>query len=261
MSGQNDGPKGSGHYGAIVMPTFAFGLDVGCKNCLWHLDGEKMLWSVGAQVAMYSSPSHEMRFVPLADRGARAVVLAVAANYKYFAVVERLPGLDHEQVSVYSFGGEKRVKVLPHDPALTGSESPRVECLQFSANSKFLLTQYGSPDWTLVVWRWYSGKVLASLRLDLPPPLLSALFSPVDDMLLAVLGPTQVAQYRLDLDHDTLKLTAAPPACDAPCLSAMCWLAGNMLAVVGTGGEVQVFQEATSRLATRVEPLAPGAAA
>ena len=28
-----------------------------------------------------------------------------------------------------------------------------------SENSKFLLTQYGNPDWTLVVWRWYSGKV------------------------------------------------------------------------------------------------------
>lgn len=35
----------------------------------------------------------------------------------------------------------------------------RVECLHFSENSKFLLTQYAEPDWVLVVWRWYSGKV------------------------------------------------------------------------------------------------------
>lgn len=37
-----------------------------------------------------------------------------------------------------------------------------------SENSKFLVTQHGDPDWTLVVWRWYSGKVLASIRLEAP---------------------------------------------------------------------------------------------
>ncbi|KXZ44685.1 hypothetical protein GPECTOR_63g14 [Gonium pectorale] len=197
-----------------------------------------------------------MRFVPLADRGVRATVLAVAANLKYFAAAERVPGVEHDQVSVYSFSGEKRVKVLPTDPGVSGSESGRVEGLQFSENSKFLLTQYGNPDWTLVVWRWYSGKVLASLRLDLRP-VLSSLFSPVDDMMLAVLGPTSISHHRLDLDHDYLKPLPGPPAWDTPHLTAMCWLPGNMLAAVGTGGQVHVVQEATVRLSTRVTPL-PG---
>ncbi|KAG2439922.1 hypothetical protein HXX76_004041 [Chlamydomonas incerta] len=220
-----------------------------------------MLWSVGAQVAIYNTISQEMRFIPLAERGARALVLAVASNCKYFAAVERVPGMEHDQVSVYSFGGEKRVKSLPHDAALSGSESARVECIDFSENSKFLLTQYGNPDWTLVVWRWYSGKVLARMRLDLNKPVLSAQFSPTDDMLLAVLTPNSVTQLRLDPDSDMLRQMAAPPAWEAPHLTAMCWLAGNLVALVGSGGEVYVFQDASARITTRAEPLPSAASA
>lgn len=32
-------------------------------------------------------------------------------------------------------------------------------CAPGSENSKLLITQYGEPDHTLVVWRWYGGKV------------------------------------------------------------------------------------------------------
>ncbi len=73
----------------------------------------------------------QMRFIPLAEHGARARMLAVASNLKYFAAVERVPGVEHDVVSVYSLGGEKRVRALPHDPALSGSESQRVECIDF----------------------------------------------------------------------------------------------------------------------------------
>jgi hypothetical protein len=95
-----------------------------------------------------------------------------------------------------------------------------------SENGKFLLTQFGAPDWTLVVWRWYSGKVrpsrvehnggprgraaptahvpaqhllqvLASMRVELPRPVLSARFCPGDDLLLALLSPSALATYRL----------------------------------------------------------------
>eukprot|EP00198_Chlamydomonas_reinhardtii_P006316 XP_001695652.1 flagellar/basal body protein [Chlamydomonas reinhardtii] len=210
---------------------------------------------------MYNTISQEMRFIPLADRGARALVLAVASNCKYFAAVERVPGLDYDQVSVYSFGGEKRVKSLPQDAALSGSESARVECIDFSENSKFLLTQYGNPDWTLVVWRWYSGKVLARMRLDLSKPVLSAQFSPTDDMLLAVLTPNSVSQLRLDPDSDILRQMPAPPAWEAAHLTSMCWLAGNLMALVGSGGEVYVFQDASARITTRVEPIPSAASA
>ena len=34
-----------------------------------------------------------------------------------------------------------------------------------SENSKLLLTQCGEPDYSLVIWRWYSGKVGACVCL------------------------------------------------------------------------------------------------
>ncbi|GLC77526.1 WD repeat-containing protein 49 [Pleodorina starrii] len=260
MLGSTEDNRGAGHYGAIITPSFAFGLDVACKNCLWHIEGERMLWSVGAQMALYNTQSHEMRFIPLADRGARALVLAVAHNFKYFAVAERVPGLEYDQISVYAFGGDKRVKTLPLEPGATRPESSRVECMHFSENSKYLMVQYGTPDWTLVIWRWYNGKVLASHRME-SRPVLSARFSPVDDLLLAVMSPTSLCQYRLDLDREVLSVTAAPQHWEPFQLSSMSWIAGNMVAAVGAGGLVQVFQQSTTRMTTRVEPLSRGAAA
>ncbi len=49
------------------------------------------------------------------------------------------------------------------------------------------------------------------MRLDLSKPVLSAQFSPTDDMLLAVLTPNSVTQLRLDPDSDTLRQMPAPP--------------------------------------------------
>ncbi len=40
-------------------------------------------------------------------------------------------------------------------------------------------------------------------------------------------------------------LTALSQAWDHPHLTASCWLAGNLLAAVGSGGEVYVFQVGT----------------
>lgn len=54
-------------------------------------------------------------------------------------------------------------------------------------------------------------QVLARMRLDLSKPVLSAQFSPTDDMLLAVLTPNSVSQLRLDPDSDILRQMPAPP--------------------------------------------------
>ncbi|EFJ40424.1 hypothetical protein VOLCADRAFT_99792 [Volvox carteri f. nagariensis] len=175
---------------SVAVDCFAFGLDIACKNCLWHIEGDRMMWSVGAQMVQYNTQSQEMRFLPLADRGVRALVLAVASNFKYFAVAEKVPGLEYDQIH-----------------ACTHTELWLCMCIE---NSKYLLVQYGTPDWTLVVWRWYNGKVLAAHRME-SRPILTARFSPVDDLLLAVLTPTSVLQYRMHLDREVFTMLASPP--------------------------------------------------
>ena len=67
------------------------------------------------------------------------------------------PGLFAAQVSVYSLQSEKLVKTLLLDPSLTLAS--QIESISFSENSKLLLTQCGEPDYTLLIWRWYSAKV------------------------------------------------------------------------------------------------------
>ncbi len=84
-------------------------------------------------------------------------------------------------------------------------------------------------------------QVLASLRLD--SRVVCARFSPFDDLLLAVATPTSLGQYRMDVEHDTLKQVAAPPV-------------GSRWGLPGSGGRGATGRGAGARETAR--PGAPG---
>lgn len=90
-------------------------------------------------------------------------------------------------------------------------------------------------------------QVLASLRLD--SRVVCARFSPFDDLLLAVATPTSLGQYRMDVEHDTLKQVAAPPV-------------GGRMGLPGAGGGAGPLWGGGAgpgrRLATTVVAVAQG---
>jgi hypothetical protein len=62
------------------------------------------------------------------------------------------------QISVYGNQGKwKRVRSISLSAELCPSKD--VTSLSFSSDNKYLVTVGKEPDWTLLYWRWASGKV------------------------------------------------------------------------------------------------------
>lgn len=72
------------------------------------------------------------------------------------------------QISVYGNQGKwKRVRSISLSAELCPSKD--VTSLSFSSDNKYLVTVGKEPDWTLLYWRWASGKVGARPERKLPP--------------------------------------------------------------------------------------------
>ncbi|KAL6750292.1 hypothetical protein V8C86DRAFT_3109869 [Haematococcus lacustris] len=154
--------------GALINPRFAFGMTGQGQYAMTYLDGGKLVYPVGVHLALYSSHQEEllpelcllllqMTLLPMADNVARALSVVLSSNRKYCAVVEEWEGSSRQDVSVYSLATSKRVKALPIEPGMTGG-CTAIQSLNFSENSKLLITQWGDPSYILHIWRWYTGK-------------------------------------------------------------------------------------------------------
>ncbi|GFH05812.1 WD_REPEATS_REGION domain-containing protein, partial [Haematococcus lacustris] len=169
--------------GALINPRFAFGMTGQGQYAMTYLDGGKLVYPVGVHLALYSS--HQ-----------------------------------EEDVSVYSLATSKRVKALPIEPGMTGG-CTAIQSLNFSENSKLLITQWGDPSYILHIW------------------------SPVDDTLLVTLGPSLVSLYKLDGETGGCRTMVVATLDDGlGAFSCVAWLMGNLLALGRESGHLQVNQDA-----------------
>ena len=92
--------------------------------------------------------------------------MAVSPNRRYIAVAERGDKEKSEKpiVTVYDLHSLRRRKILSYNDAA----SDEFVALAFSPDSKYLATQGGGPDWSLLYWTWEKSKVLASLKTGSP---------------------------------------------------------------------------------------------
>ena len=88
--------------------------------------------------------------------------MTVSPNRRVIAIAERVN--DRPQVTIYDLQSGKRRKTLQSESI----KSNEVVSLLFSSDSKYLLTQGGGPDYTLVYWSWEKGKIMANI--DVKPP-------------------------------------------------------------------------------------------
>ena len=58
---------------------------------------------------------------------------------------------------------KRRGKAPLHSPEVSSTE---FVCLAFSPDGKYLLTQGGAPDWTLINWQFEKGKAMQMARVS-----------------------------------------------------------------------------------------------
>ena len=88
--------------------------------------------------------------------------MTVSPNRRVIAIAERIN--DRPVVTIYDLHSGKKRKTLQSEVI----KSNEIVSLLFSSDSKYLLTQGGGPDYTLIYWSWEKGKIMA--HVDVKPP-------------------------------------------------------------------------------------------
>ena len=125
-------------------------------------------------------------------------------------------------------------------------ESHEFISLSFSADDSLLLTQGGGPDWTLCVWLWEKGKMLANISLAAGPStsIYGCGINPVNPTKCAVHGKGLFKFLSIEEDRfHNIPNSAAFAERKVQDYSSHAWLPEDM-SVLGTGdGDLLLFQK------------------
>ena len=172
----------------VARLTHAFGVNANVQDAVICTDEVGVLLPVGRMISLFSWESRAMSFVSEGERGDLALALALAPSKKHVAVCERG---EHAQVSLYHVASQRRQKTL----SCSDVASRDYVSAAFSPDSKLLAALSGAPDYTLVLWLWDKGKVLATVKLGQPAARVS--FSPNDAKTVATSGTRLLRLWRV----------------------------------------------------------------
>jgi len=162
----------------------SFGIKADVRDNIWYIDELNVVFPVGNNIVLHNVEQKIQKFIAGgAEKTEGITSMAVSPTLKYVAVAERG---DRPYVAVYDLSTLKRRRLLSTPDVL----SKEYVCLSFSSDAKFLLTQGGPPDWTLVLWSWEKTKVLCFGRVAVQPemPICETSICPYDSNVAIVVG-------------------------------------------------------------------------
>jgi len=162
----------------------SFGIKADVKDNIAYIDETQVVFPAGNNIVIHNTEQKTQRFIAgNTEKSDGISAMAVAPTLKYVAVAERG---ERPNVSVFDLSSLKRRRLL-WSPDVASKE---YVCLSFSQDHKFLLTQGGAPDWTLVMWSWEKNKVLCFGRVAVQPemPIYEASICPYDSNVSVVVG-------------------------------------------------------------------------
>ncbi|CAF3835653.1 unnamed protein product [Rotaria sordida] len=131
-------------------------------NGLAFQDEQTVVYIAGGNIVLYGIDQKAQRVIPCSINAQALTTMTVSPNRRVIAIAERIN--DRPQVTIYDLQSGKRRKTLQSELI----KSNEIVSLLFSSDSKYLLTQGGAPDYTLIYWSWEKGKVMA--HIDVKPP-------------------------------------------------------------------------------------------
>ncbi|EDO36068.1 predicted protein [Nematostella vectensis] len=123
------------------------------------------------------------RFIPGSDKSVGMTAMAVSPNRRYVAIAEKG---EKATITIYDLHTLRKKKVLSHPEV----QSAEFVSLAFSPDSKYLVSQSGRPDWTLLYWTWEKAKVMAFTKSSnqQDSAVYQVSFNPQDNTQLCVVG-------------------------------------------------------------------------
>eukprot|EP00842_Homolaphlyctis_polyrhiza_P004220 jgi/Hompol1/479/HPOL_004482-RA len=142
---------------AAVTHRHVFGLKGDVSSNICYMDEQTIIYPAGSNAVLYNTENKTQKFIPALEKSEGMTAMSVGGIKRFLAIAERG---EKPMCAIYDLHSLRRRKIL----TLTDVESKEFISIGFSADSKFLATQTGAPDWTLHYWSWEKSKVFASIR-------------------------------------------------------------------------------------------------
>lgn len=168
---------------AVATPRHCFGLKADVADNICYLDEQTIIYPSGSNCILFNIDQKSQRFIPGTDKSAGMTSMAVSPNRRYVAIAEKG---EKATVTIYDLNTLRKKKVL----SSTEVQSNEFVSLAFSPDSKYLVSQGGRPDWTLLYWTWEKAKVMAVTKStnQMNSPVYQVTFNPQDNTQLCVVG-------------------------------------------------------------------------
>ncbi|EDV23339.1 uncharacterized protein TRIADDRAFT_27651 [Trichoplax adhaerens] len=168
---------------AVVSHRFVFGIKGGVTSNVNFLDEQTVIYPAGSNCILYHIDQKSQRFILGSDKSQGMTAIAISPNRRYIAIAERG---DKPTITIYDLHTLKRRKILSSADHNFGE----YVSLAFSPDSKYLASQGGKPDWTLLYWTWEKSKVMATTKTtnQQSAPIYQVTFNPQDNTQLCVIG-------------------------------------------------------------------------
>uniref|UniRef100_A0A0B7A6G0 Cilia- and flagella-associated protein 57 n=1 Tax=Arion vulgaris TaxID=1028688 RepID=A0A0B7A6G0_9EUPU len=178
---------------AIVQARHIFGLKSKVSGNICYHDEQTIVYPAGSNCILYNIDQKSQKFIPGTDKSEGMTALAVSPNRRYMAIAEKA---DKPTVTIYDLHSLRKKKVLSSNDIQSGEYIS----LAFSPDSKYLVTQGGKPDWTLLYWTWEKSKVMALVKASNPQypnsEVYQVSFNPQDNTQLCAVGNTVFRYFR-----------------------------------------------------------------
>ncbi|CAM9161858.1 unnamed protein product [Discosporangium mesarthrocarpum] len=170
-----------------------FGIQHNTSNAVAFSDQASIVYIGGHNIVVYNILERKQRFIHGSENSDSITAMALCPASRFIAIAENG---EKSVVSVYDIRTLRKRKNL-----FTEGATCRCVSMAFSHDSNLLLTQSGSPDWSLVLWNWAKARPVAKVRTSDVLPIYQVSFSPVDATLACVCGNSIFQFYRIT-DND-----------------------------------------------------------
>mmetsp|Transcript_4404 Transcript_4404/g.9575 ORF Transcript_4404/g.9575 Transcript_4404/m.9575 type:complete len:290 (+) Transcript_4404:85-954(+) len=175
--------------------VFGFNEDV-TQNAQWA-DETTLVYAAGYNIVLFSMSDRKQRFIHTtlgtSENLDGFTSIAICPSRRFLAVAEKG---EQPEVHVFDLKTLRKRKNLVFNDA---SSRCQFNSLAFTHDNENIVALAGTPEWSLVVWRWAKGKQLILKRLsDMNSPLSLFSLNPLDSETNVVMGPQFLKFYRMN---------------------------------------------------------------
>ncbi|KAI8896953.1 quinon protein alcohol dehydrogenase-like superfamily, partial [Globomyces pollinis-pini] len=189
------------------------------------------LYPAGSNVMVTNVEQKTQRFVSVSENGNHISAMAVSQDRHVFAVAQK--SSQEPSIHVYDLHTYRKRRKLSAIQPIPKSE---FVSLAFSVDSKYLIAQTGTPNWTLIYYPWEKGKPLAHICSSPSPdlPVYHISINPFDSTEIFVSGKHFASIYRLIEGQ----LKAIPIAVPSMTYISHTWITIDRVVMVAQEGKV-----------------------